>query len=191
MHSLFRANGGRKKTIATPSEKEGLALAVAAAMKWSLLRDASNTHFFTNIADTCKRLDCTERRWTHAEMTSFVHNDVFNGIPQYAVQRWLEQKFLSLKGVAITEERIEVIQSVIYRYLSSVDAGVDYESALRLCIKVGLDDVLKEPDLGGKAGWNTALFLDEEVSTHTLSCPCRPAAAPPPPPTPPPPPPCG
>ena len=72
MQSLFTNKGGRPGKLATPGEREGLALAVAAAMQWSKLRDSSNKMFFTSIAATVQRLEGTEREWTKNEMVQFV-----------------------------------------------------------------------------------------------------------------------
>ena len=127
MQSLFTNKGGRPGKLATPSEREGLALAVAAAMQWSKLRDSSNKMFFTNVAATVKRLEGTERDWTKVEIVQFVQNTLFGGIPQYAVEAWIQKEFLPKRGEQITEHRRVIIENFMYRYLASVDSGVDFE----------------------------------------------------------------
>ena len=64
MQSLFHNKGGRPSKQATPGEREGLALAVAASMQWSRLRDSSNPMFFPNIVANVKRMEGTERDWS-------------------------------------------------------------------------------------------------------------------------------
>ena len=50
--SLHLAKGGAKQSkFIEPTQREGLALAVGAAMQWSKLRDSSNPMFFKSIAD--------------------------------------------------------------------------------------------------------------------------------------------
>ena len=91
--SLFRNKGGKTSQVREPSEPEGLALAVAAAMQWSRLRSAINKMFFVDIAAECKRLKCTPSVWTHAEMVHFVQNKVFNSIPQEGLELYFTRKF--------------------------------------------------------------------------------------------------
>ena len=153
MQSLFNSKGGRPSKQATPGEREGLALAVAAAMQWSKLRDSSNKMFFTNIAATVKRLEGTERDWTKAEMVQFVQNTLFGGIPQYAVEAWIQKEFIPKRGEQITEHRRVIIENFMYRYLASVDSGVDFESALSLASRANLGAVLSCKELGGCAEW--------------------------------------
>lgn len=50
----------------------------------------------------------------------------------------------------------------MYRYLASVESGVDYDSALALAKKARVEDVLQCTRLGGKRDWTLADFLDEE-----------------------------
>ena len=63
--SLHRAKGGGKQcTFVEPTQREGLALSVGAAMQWSKLRDSCNPNFFKSIADAVKRCEGTERDWS-------------------------------------------------------------------------------------------------------------------------------
>eukprot|EP00966_Prymnesium_polylepis_P158424 3662142-Prymnesium_polylepis.1 len=60
--------------------------------------------FFENIVNTVKRLEGTERQWTKAEMVQFVQNSLSGGIPQYAVETWIQKEFLSKRGSEVTEQ---------------------------------------------------------------------------------------
>ena len=51
MESLHRNKGGAKSKRAEPSEKEGMGLAVGAAMLWCKLRDSSSGAFFPKISE--------------------------------------------------------------------------------------------------------------------------------------------
>ena len=55
MDSLHRNKGGAKSKRAEPSEKEGMGLAVGAAMLWCKLRDSSSGAFFPKISEEVKR----------------------------------------------------------------------------------------------------------------------------------------
>ena len=50
MHSLHRTSGGKQsKRTHLPSESEGFALAIGAALQWAKLRDSSSKVFFTSM----------------------------------------------------------------------------------------------------------------------------------------------
>lgn len=160
MAGLHRAKGGPKLTRTVPSEREGLALAVGAAMQWSKLRDSNNPQFFLSIAVAVKDCEGTERNWQNEDMTFFVQQRLFGGIPQYAVEKWIQREFLTIKGAAnLKEKRADVIQNFMYKYLSTCDAGVDFESSLSLAAKANLGAVLQCRALGGYPEWTVEEFL--------------------------------
>ena len=163
MQSLFHNKGGRPSKQATPGEREGFALAVAAAMQWSRLRDSSNPMFFPNIVANVKRMEGTERDWSKAEMTHFVQNVLFGGIPQYAVETWIQKEFLGKRGEQVIEHRKAIVEYFLYRYLASVDSGVDHEAALSLASRANLGAVLSCKELGGRDDWTVEQFLSEDV----------------------------
>ena len=91
MHSLHRTSGGKQsKRTHLPSESEGFALAIGAALQWAKLRDSSSKVFFTSIANEVKRCEATEQDWTKEEMVYFVHDKVFGSIPQLEVENYLQ-----------------------------------------------------------------------------------------------------
>ena len=160
MAGLHRAKGGPKLTRTVPSEREGLALAVGAAMQWSKLRDSNNPQFFLSIAVAVKDCEGTERNWQNEDMTFFVQQRLFGGIPQYAVEKWIQREFLTIKGAAnLKEKRADVIQNFMYKYLSPCDAGVDFESSLSLAAKANLGAVLQCRALGGYPELTVEEFL--------------------------------
>ena len=163
MHSLFSASGARKSKHTLPNEREGFALAVGASMQWSKLRDSSNPMFFHNIVEEVKRCEGTERDWSKEQMVHFVQAKLFGGIPQYAVEKWIQSEFLGKRGDEITEHRKALIEVFIYRYLASVDSGVDSTSALALAEKAHIQEVLQCKGLGGRADWVVEDFISEEV----------------------------
>ena len=58
---------------------------------------------------------------------------------------------------------IEFVESVIYRYLSTATAGVDFNKAMQLAEKAQLDEILSSKVLGGKRSWDAATFIAEDV----------------------------
>ena len=131
--SLFRTSGGKTCSKRLPSDAEGLALAVGTAMQWAKLRDCSNPQFFLNIASACKRLKCTPSMWTHEEMTYFTTEKVFNSIPQKGIERYLSRKWIGVRGASNMLPLFkDFVESIMYKYLATVDAGADYDSALEL-----------------------------------------------------------
>ena len=83
MESLHRNKGGASSKRAEPSEKEGMGLAVGAAMLWCKLRDSTSGAFFTKIAEEVKRCMDGDRTFSKEDMVHFVQNKLFGGIPQY------------------------------------------------------------------------------------------------------------
>ena len=57
---LHRSKGGPTCEHTEPTEREGFALAVGAAMQWTKLRDSSNPMFFTSISEAVRRCEGTE-----------------------------------------------------------------------------------------------------------------------------------
>ena len=161
--SLFRAKGGRQTKMRVPSDAEGLALAVGAAMQWARLRDASNRMFFTNVATEVKRLKCTPSDWSHDEMRNFVHERVFNSIPQKGLEKYLQRSFAGLDRAGRAQHFKEFVESVMYKFLATVEAGVDYDAAHELAIEAKLERVLQCTALGGKSEWTLDEWLSPEV----------------------------
>ena len=135
--SLFRHAGGKKCAVRLPSEAEGLALAVAAAMLWAKLRTSANPVFFDTIASECKRLKCTPSVWTRSEMVYFVHQKVFNTIPQEGLENYLTRKMSFVKKEERAQFFQEFVESVLYKYLATVDAGRDSDAAMELAREAG------------------------------------------------------
>ena len=77
MESLHRNKGGAKSKRAEPSEKEGMGLAVGAAMLWCKLRDSTSGAFFTKIAEEVKRCMDGDRTFSKEDMVHFVQNKLF------------------------------------------------------------------------------------------------------------------
>ena len=98
MESLHRNKGGAKSKRAEPSEKEGMGLAVGAAMLWCKLRDSSSGAFFPKISEEVKRCMEGDRDFSKEDMVHFVQNKIFGGIPQYAVERWIQYACLGKEG---------------------------------------------------------------------------------------------
>jgi hypothetical protein len=164
--SLFRHSGGRAKssTAHEPNEREGFALAVGAAMQWGKLRDASNKMFFPAIAEEVKRCGGTERSWTKDEMTYFVMQKLFGGIPMYAVEKWIQGEFLDKRGSAQLEAgRKALVENFLYKYLSQCPSGADYTAASELAERACLNSVLRCTALGGKPDWSVSDFLSEDA----------------------------
>eukprot|EP00966_Prymnesium_polylepis_P322617 7378866-Prymnesium_polylepis.1 len=156
---LHGGKGGKQTQRVEPSEREGFALAVAAAMQWSKLRDSSNPMFFRSIANAVKDCEGTERNWLDVDLKFFVMQRVFGGIPQYAVEQWIQREFMGIQGNAIHDKRADVIENFLYKYLSTVDAGVDYETACELAAKANISGLLTCKPLGGRPDWTLEKFL--------------------------------
>jgi hypothetical protein len=56
-------------------------------------------------------------------------------------------------------KRADVIQNFMYKYLASIDAGVDYESARELAMKANINELLQCRDMGGCTQWTLDEFL--------------------------------
>ena len=143
MQSLHRASGKTTKHN-LPNEREGLALAAAAAMQWSQVRDSCSPMFFPSIADAVKQIEKehgTERTWSRDDVVFFVQERLFAGIPQYAVEKWIQKEFLGKRGTEIIDCRFAVIRNFIFRYLAAVNSGVDYESSMKLARQAHLTEV--------------------------------------------------
>ena len=164
MSSLHRANGKKQQTkFVEPSPREGFALAMAAIMQWSKLRDCANPSFFIDIAAAAKNLESTERNWREEDTKFFVTQRVFGGIPQGSVEQWIQREFMGLKGAeALCSKRAEVIANFLYKYLTTVDAGVDYESAYELAVKANIGEILQYKALGGQPSWTLDRFLSRD-----------------------------
>eukprot|EP00966_Prymnesium_polylepis_P217117 5024880-Prymnesium_polylepis.2 len=50
---------------------------------------------------------------------------------------------MGIKGADIIAKRADMIQNFMYKYLATVDAGVDYESASELGMKANISEVLR------------------------------------------------
>ena len=161
--SLFRHAGGKKCAVRLPSEAEGLALAVAAAMLWAKLRTSANPVFFDTIASECKRLKCTPSVWTRSEMVYFVHQKVFNTIPQEGLENYLTRKMSFVKKEERAQFFQEFVESVLYKYLATVDAGRDSDAAMELAREAKLDKVLQCETFNGCTEWTAEVFISNEV----------------------------
>ena len=92
MESIHRHSGGKElKRKNVPTEREGMALTVGAAMLWVKLRDSSAPAFFRTISDLVKHCEGTDRDFDRDDMVWFVQERVFGGIPQYAVETWVQR----------------------------------------------------------------------------------------------------
>ena len=71
--------------------------------------------------------------WTHEEMTYFTTEKVFNSIPQKGIERYLQRKWMGVRGASNMLSLFkEFVESVMYKQLATLDASADYESALEL-----------------------------------------------------------
>ena len=128
--SLHRSKGGKACQRVEPSEREGFGLAVGAAMQWSKLRDSTNPQFFPSIAAAVKDCEGTERNWVKDDISFFVQQRLFGGIPQYAVEKWIQREFMGVKGSDLVAKRRDVIEQFIYKYrlFFPIDADDDWIS---------------------------------------------------------------
>jgi hypothetical protein len=65
-------------------------------------------------------------------MTFFVQQKVFNSIPQEGLEMYFTRKFTYEKAPRRAELTQVFIESVMYKYLATVEAGRDYEAAFVL-----------------------------------------------------------
>lgn len=163
MDSLHRNKGGAKSKLAEPSEKEGMGLAVGAAMLWCKLRDSSSGAFFPKISAEVKRCMEGDRDFSKEAMVHFVQNKIFGGIPQHAVERWIQYACLGKEGDELVAWQKDTIQNFMYRYVGSVDSGSDYAEALKLCKKACVEEILQCKALGGRPEWRLEDFLEKET----------------------------
>ena len=87
---------------------------------------------------------------------------VFGGIPEYAVEKWLQREFMGIRGADIETKRADVIENFMYKHLATINAGVDYETAHELAVKADVGEVLKCRALGGRPEWTLDEFLSRE-----------------------------
>ena len=160
MESLHRNKGGASSKRAEPSEKEGMGLAVGAAMLWCKLRDSTSGAFFTKIAEEVKRCMDGDRTFSKEDMVHFVQNKLFGGIPQYAVERWIQHEYLGKEGDALVALQKDTVQNFMYR---SVDLGAEYAEALKLCRRACMDEILQCKALGGRPEWRLEDFLSKDI----------------------------
>ena len=88
---------------------------------------------------------------------------LFCSITQIGLENYLQREFRGKDKegrIALTKA---FVQSVIYRYLASVESGVDYDEAKKLAEKARIEEVLQCTKLGGKREWKLDEFLDEDV----------------------------
>ena len=163
MESIHRNQGGASSKRAQPSEKEGMGLTVGAAMLWCKLRDSSSGAFFTKITEEVNRCQEGDRTFSKEDMVHFVQNKLFGGIPQYAVERWIQHECLGKQGDALVAFKKDTVQNFMYRYLGSVASGVDHPEALELCKKARVDEILQCKVLGGMPEWRLEDFLSEKT----------------------------
>ena len=119
--------------------------------------------FYTAIAFEVKRCESTDVDWTCDEMVFFVQDMLFGSITQIGLEKYLQRKFHGKDKEGRVAATKEFVHSVIYRYLASVESGVDYDAAKTLAEKAHIEEVLQCTKLGGKREWKLADFLDEEV----------------------------
>ena len=146
-----------------PSEREGMALAVGAALLWGKLRTSASKAFFVKISDEVRRCEGVERDFTRDDMLHFVQEVLFNGLTQKTIEQWVQRSTLHLKGEALVAFQKNLVENVMYRYLACAESGADYESVKTLCIKANVPAVLQCTLLGGKAEWTLEDFLSEDA----------------------------
>eukprot|EP00966_Prymnesium_polylepis_P026593 613524-Prymnesium_polylepis.1 len=74
---------------------------------------------------------------------------------------YFTRKFTYEKAERRAELFREFVESVMYKYLATVEAGRDYEAAVELAREAKLEKVLQSEALGGKPEWSLDDFLDE------------------------------
>ena len=115
------------------------------------------------IASECKRFKCTQADWTRDEMVYFVHQKVFNSIPQEGLENHLTRTMTFAKR----EERAALFQDfvggVIYKYLATVNAGRDPDAAMDLAVECKLLKVLRNEVFDGCDDWTLEDFIDPVV----------------------------
>tara|TARA_B100000795_G_scaffold24483_1_gene16370 strand:- start:190 stop:1104 length:915 start_codon:yes stop_codon:yes gene_type:complete len=165
MESLYGQTGGRKSkfTDQMPSEREGMGLAVGAALLFCKLRDASCQAFWCKISDEVVRCMESDRTFSKDVMKRFVVDKLFGGIPQYAIETWIQHACLLLTGEDLIAWKKETVENFMYRYLGSSNAGVDYADALELCRQANVEAILQCKQLGGRPEWKLEDFLSNDI----------------------------
>eukprot|EP00966_Prymnesium_polylepis_P260277 6012587-Prymnesium_polylepis.1 len=92
-------------------------------------------------------------------MVYFVHQKVFNTIPQQGLEAYLSRRMSFVKQKEREALFAEFVESVIYKYLATVDAGRDIDAALELASEAKLDKVLQCDTFGGRAEWTAEHFI--------------------------------
>ena len=157
--SLFRHAGGKKCAVRLPSEAEGLALAVAAAMLWAKLRTSANPVFFDTIASECKRIGVDAFRDGVLCAPEGVQHDPTGGARELPDA----QDVVRQEGGARSVLPRVCRESVLYKYLATVDAGRDSDAAMELAREAKLDKVLQCETFNGCAEWTAEVFISNEV----------------------------
>ena len=169
MASLHGRFGGKKTTKQhVPAESEALALAVGCAMHWCKLRNSAHPDFFTLVAQKVKELEGTLQSWSHSELVDLFHEKVLSGIGQGTskkggLKHYLQREFANKDQAARDEAAKEFVQCLIYRFLATAKAGVDFDEAMKLAQKANLQDVLQCKIIGGKSEWRLEDFIQREV----------------------------
>ena len=164
MESLHGATGGKSaKKAAEPSEREGMAFAIGAAMLIANLRSFKSPAFWSKLSDEVKRCEGTERNWQKDDLVAFVLEGLFNGVSQNLIETWLMRKTLRLKGAELVQFQKDFVENILYSYLSRVASGIDFASAKELCVKANVQSLLNCSHLGGKRDWNLQDFINEEA----------------------------
>eukprot|EP00966_Prymnesium_polylepis_P029031 673159-Prymnesium_polylepis.1 len=122
-----------------------------------------NPSFYKNIAEEVRRAESTLQVWSHEEMIDLFHEKVFCGIGQKGLQNYMQRTFAGKDKAAREAEAEDFVESVIYRFLATADAGVDADAARALARKANLDDVLQNKVLGGRPSWTIEKFISHEV----------------------------
>ena len=126
-------------------------------------QDSSHEDFFTLVSDVALNAEATSQPWSRDELKHLFHDRVLCGIGQKALRFHLRRQFLKAGLTGGEQVTIEFVESVIYRYLSTATAGVDFNKAMQLAEKAQLDEILSSKVLGGKRSWDAATFIAEDV----------------------------
>ena len=167
MESIHGSKGHKQSKLAQflPSEREGVGLAVGSALLWCKLRDSSSASFFTKITDEVTRCMESDRTFSKEVMKHFVQNVIFGGIPQYAVEKWIQRECVLKQGDELVQFTKDTVENFLYRYLASVESGVGYDEAKDLCEKANLGEILRCKKLGGRSEWTLDDFLSRSIWT--------------------------
>ena len=116
MESIDGSKGHKQSKLARflPSEREGVGLAVGSALLWCKLRDSSSASFFTKITDEVSRCMESDRTFSREVVKHFVQNGIFGGIPQYAVEKWIQRECLQKTGADLIQFTKDTVQNFLY-----------------------------------------------------------------------------